>query len=211
MSEQGARRAGIVLAGGKSTRLGRDKASEVLLGRNLLQRALDALESVVDEYVIVKAHGQALPEIVTATPWRQVEDLYPETGPLGGIVTGLRWMTADGAIVVACDMPLLQPALLSQLSRRLPGHDVVAPLNEGLPEPLCAAYGKGCITVIQDRLETGEYRVSGFFAGVDALLLGPDEWRPYDPEGLSFLNVNREADLAMAKSIIERMNETSQR
>jgi molybdopterin-guanine dinucleotide biosynthesis protein A len=211
MNEQGPRRTGIVLAGGKSTRLGRDKAAEVLLGRTLLQRALDTLESVADEFVIVKAQRQVVPDILTDKPWREAEDLYSETGPLGGIFTGLSAMRTDSALVVACDMPLLQAPLLAELSRRLAGHDAVTPVNDGQPEPLCAAYTKGCIPAIQRRLDAGAYKTSGLFDDVDALLLEPEEWRRFDPEGLSFLNVNREADLERAKTLIETMNETSQR
>jgi molybdopterin-guanine dinucleotide biosynthesis protein A len=192
---------GIVLAGGQSTRLGRDKASEVLRGRSLLQRAVDAIEGLVDECVVVVAAGQKLPSIETTLPLRVVEDTYARIGPLGGIFTGLEAIEHDGAVVVACDLPVLQPALLAELLRRLHGHDAVVPLN-GLPEPLCAAYSKRCLAAIGERIEAAAYKVTGFFDAVDVQYVEQEIWRRFDADGLSFLNVNREADLQRADALL---------
>ena len=197
--------AGIVLAGGRSTRLGRDKASEILLERSLLQRVVERLDGLVDEIVVVKAEGQELPATVTNTPVRVVEDAYPGTGPLGGIYTGLVATEASAVVAVACDMPLLKPELLRELLRLLPGHDLVAPIKEALPEPLCTAYAKTCVEVIRRKLEAGEYKASGYFDEVNALLLEPDTWQEFDPQGLSFLNINREDDLHRVRHVLETL------
>jgi len=194
--------AGIILAGGQSTRLGRDKASEILLERSLLQRVVDHLDGVVDEIVVVKAPDQSLPATVSTTPARVVEDAYPGTGPLGGIYTGLISTEAPAAIAVACDMPVLQPALLQELLRLLPGYDLVAPIKESLPEPLCTTYAKSCIDIIRAKLEAGEYKASGYFDDVNALLLEPEVWQRFDPDGLSFLNINREDELDRVRHIL---------
>jgi molybdopterin-guanine dinucleotide biosynthesis protein A len=196
----------MVLAGGRSTRLGRDKASEVLTGKTLLQHAIDACESVASRYVIVTAKGQRLPQVLSSTPANVVEDLYRETGPLGGIYTGIRALDGeleDAALVVACDMPLLQPALLQTLIRHAPGHDAVAPVRKGLPEPLCAVYTARCLEPARRLLERGAYKLSGLLDEVDTLKVPEDEWRKFDPEGLSFLNVNREEDLEQVRRLIE--------
>lgn len=195
--------AAIILAGGRSTRLGRDKASEVLLGRTLLQRAADCFRGLVDEYVIVSAREQRLPEVEAQGLLQTVEDIYPETGPLGGIITGIGAMESPFGLVVACDMPLLQPALLSELLRLAPGHDLVTPLHDGLPEPLCAVYTKACLEPIRSRLENGAYKVSGFYSDVHALYVSEEQWRAFDPAGLSFLNLNREEDIERAKGLLE--------
>jgi molybdopterin-guanine dinucleotide biosynthesis protein A len=194
--------AGIILAGGKSTRLGRDKASEILLERSLLQRVVDHLDGVVDEIVVVKAPGQDLPATVSTSPVRVVEDAYPGTGPLGGVYTGLISTEAPAAIAVACDMPTLQPALLRELLRLLSGHDLVAPVKESLPEPLCTAYAKSCVDIIKAKLDAGEYKASGYFDEVDALLLEPEVWQRFDPDGLSFLNINLEDDLHRVRHVL---------
>ena len=193
--------AAIILAGGKSTRLGRDKASEVLLGHSLLQHAVDAFAGLVEEYVVVKALGQQLPDLTCAGSLTVIEDLYPETGPLGGIYTGLSASRAPYGVVVACDMPLLQPALLRELLRLAPEHEAVVPLN-GLPEPLCAAYSKGCLQAVRRRLEAGAHKVTGFFDDVDVLYLGADVWRRFDLAGLSFNNLNCEEDLRRVEALL---------
>ncbi|HLF78397.1 MAG TPA: molybdenum cofactor guanylyltransferase [Dehalococcoidia bacterium] len=200
--------AAIILAGGKSTRFGRDKAGEDLLGRSLLQRALDAFEGLVDEYVIVRAVGQALPAVTAGGIVTTVEDLYPESGPLGGIYTGLSVMQAPIAAVVACDMPLLRPALLQELLRLVPQSDIVVPLNEGMPEPLCAAYSKRCLEPIRQRLDAGAFKVTGFYDQVSTNYLQPADWRPFDPEGLSFQNLNRESDLARIEALLREQDWT---
>ena len=209
----------IILAGGKSTRLGRDKASEVLAGRTLLQSAVDATASLAEWYVIVTAQGQQLPAVETTVPIRTVEDAYAETGPLGGIYSGLVAMTEGSdvqgqapfrrgrgshALVVACDMPLLQPALLRELLRLASGYDAVIPVRDGLPEPLCAVYSTACVEAARGLLERGAYKVTGLVDAVDALRVPEAQWRPFDPEGLSFLNVNREEDLEHAKALISQ-------
>jgi molybdopterin-guanine dinucleotide biosynthesis protein A len=194
---------GVILTGGLSTRLGRDKASEVLLGRSLLQRVIDRLDGLVDEYVIVTAAGQALPGVEAMAPVSSVQDAYERVGPLGGIYSGLSAMRGARAVTVACDMPLLQPALLSELLRLAPGHDAVVPVNEGgLPEPLCAVYAKTCLPAIKQRIDAGAFKVTVFFESVDVLYVEPAAWWRFDPDGLSFLNVNREQDLRRAEALI---------
>jgi molybdopterin-guanine dinucleotide biosynthesis protein A len=198
----------IILAGGKSTRLGRDKASEVLGGRTLLQRAVDACVGVASRYVIVKARAQALPALSVSAPVDRVEDAYPETGPLGGIYTGLTALVAAAeagpALVLACDLPLLQPALLRALLRLAPGQDAVVPVRDGLPEPLCGVYSTRCTEAAKRLLDAGAYRVAGLVDAVEARYVQEEEWRQWDAEGLSFLNVNREEDLARARALLER-------
>jgi molybdenum cofactor guanylyltransferase len=195
--------ASIILAGGKSSRLGRDKASEVILGRSLLQRAVDKLDGLVEEHVIVTAQGQRLPDLEATARLRLVQDLYPGLGPLGGIYSGLSGMTGRYAITVACDMPLLQTALLEAMLTLLGSHDAVVPLNR-LPEPLCAIYSTTCLPAILDRINSGDLKMTGFYEAIDVLYVEPEEWRRFDPEGLSFLNLNTEEDLRRAKALLKR-------
>jgi molybdopterin-guanine dinucleotide biosynthesis protein A len=194
--------AAIVLAGGRSTRLGRDKASEPLLGLPLLQRVLDRVDGLVDGRIVVVRAGQVLPA-VAGHDFVIVEDLYPDAGPLGGIYTGLAAMQAPHAVVVACDMPLLQRRLISELLRLAPAHDLVVPVDEGLPQPLCAAYAKACIEPIRRQIEAGDLRIMNAFEHLRARYLAPVEWRAFDPQGLSFQNLNREEDLARAAALLQ--------
>ncbi len=193
--------AGIILAGGKSTRFGRDKPSELLRGRSLLQRVLDRLDGIVDEYVVVKAAGQELPAVYASRPITYVEDLFLGAGPLGGVYTGLSSMAAARAVAVACDMPLLKPSLIALLRRLQPGHDAVVPLN-GLPEPLCAVYATTCIPAIEAQLEAQSYKMTSFLDAVKVRFIEPSEWQRLDKDGVSFLNVNTEEDMERAEQLL---------
>jgi molybdopterin-guanine dinucleotide biosynthesis protein A len=104
-------------------------------------------------------------------------------------------------------MPLLQPSLLRELVRLASSHDAVVPVREGLPEPLCAVYTTACIEPARRLLERGAYKVSGLLDEVDALLIPETQWRPFDTEGLSFLNVNRQEDLELARTLIMQRTE----
>jgi molybdopterin-guanine dinucleotide biosynthesis protein A len=194
--------AAIVLTGGKSRRLGRDKASEVLLGVTLLQRVVSALDGIADEIMIVRSRGQELPPVACSVSVRILDDIDPEAGPLGGLVTGLAATEADAALGVACDMPLLQPRLLSALLALLPGHDAVVPVAAGRSQPLCAAYSRSALASLQKRLEARDLRLSEALSALDVVEAGPDLWRPLDPDGLSFLNINTDEDLRTAETLL---------
>jgi molybdopterin-guanine dinucleotide biosynthesis protein A len=192
----------VVLAGGRSSRLGRDKASLELLGRPLLRRVLDRLAGLADEYVVVRAAGQVLPA-VKGQSLSIVDDLYRGAGPLGGIYTGLASLQAPRAIVVACDMPLLQPALLAELLRLGQGQAAVVPLNDaGLPEPLCAVYARPCLETLRAQLEAGRFKVSDALDLVRPRYVRPEAWRRFDPQGRSFQNVNTEEDLRRVTELL---------
>jgi len=195
----------IILAGGKSTRLGRDKASELLLGVSLLQRVVTQIEGLAGEIVIVHAAGKALPQIETLASLRVVEDVYADSGPLGGIFSGLSAITSRRALTVACDMPLLQPDLLAGLLLLASDdYDAVVPTNDMyLPEPLCAVYTTRCLPATQSQLGAGALKVALFLDMVRVRYVPPTEWRAWDPDGLSFLNINREADLHRAEALLQ--------
>jgi molybdopterin-guanine dinucleotide biosynthesis protein A len=194
--------AAIVLAGGQSTRFGRDKASVELRGRTLLQRVIDRLDGIVDEYLVVKAAGQELPPVFASRPINVLEDATPGAGPLGGVHTGLAAMSADSGIAVACDMPLIRPALIALLRRLHAGHDATVPMRDGLPEPLCAVYGKSCAEAIEAEMRAGNLKMTGFLEAVDVRYVEPSEWQRPDADGVSFFNVNTEEDLQRAESLL---------
>jgi molybdopterin-guanine dinucleotide biosynthesis protein A len=131
-----------------------------------------------------------------------VEDEYPESGPLGGLYSGLAAMRHDAAIAVACDMPLLRPALVAELLRLAEDHDVVVPISDDYAQPLCAVYKRSCLEAIRRRLAGGAFKLMGFFEDVDVLEVPPSTWRRFDPEGVSFQNLNREDDLRRAEALL---------
>lgn len=193
--------AAIILAGGRSTRFGRDKASEPLLGKPLLQHVADRVAPLVSELIIVRAPGQTLPPIDGAIPVTIVDDAYPGTGPLGGIYTGLHASSADRCLAVACDMPLLSAPLLRELLRRSNDCDVVMPVLE-YPEPLHAVYAHVCLDPMRARLDAGQFKITGFLGAVTACYMRESECRALDPDLRSFINANTEGELARAEALL---------
>jgi molybdopterin-guanine dinucleotide biosynthesis protein A len=193
---------GIVLAGGTSRRFGRDKASEPLNGRPLLQWAEYRLEEAAQEIIVVKAAGQKLPAFEARKPLTVIEDLIPAKGPLGGIYSGLQAASHELSIAVACDMPLLCVPLLRRLCQLADGYDVVIPRREGRLQPLHAVYRRICAEPMRDEIQAGRFEVISFLHAVRVRYVNEDEWAPYDNEGLSFFNVNAEADLVQASQLL---------
>ena len=192
---------GIILAGGLSRRLGRDKAVEPVGGETLIGRVASRLSQVSSQTVVVvnepdRAKALPIPDSATVAV-----DIYPNKGSLGGIFTGLSAAVTDWAFVVSCDMPFLNTALLSHMSSLRDGFDVVAPFIGGRPEPTHALYHRVCLPHIRRRLDAGELKISGFFDEVRVRYVAEEELDSTDPERLSFFNVNTQEDLDRARQL----------
>ena len=193
---------GIVLAGGKSRRLGRDKAVEQVGGRPLIARVIDTLANVAGESVVVVNEAERGRELPLPDSARIVTDLYPDGGSLGGIFTGLNAAHTEWAVVVACDMPFLNVRLLEHLLSQRPGHDAVVPVLDGRPEPTHAVYSKACLPHMERRLKAGDLKIAGFFDDVRVSLVPQEAVERLDPERLSFFNVNTQEDLDQALALV---------
>ncbi len=188
---------GLILAGGKSTRFGSDKASAVLGGRTMLEWVASALAQACDEIVIVRAAGQVLPAIEVAVPFRTVDDAWEAKGPLAGLASGLPAVTTEYCFATSCDAPLLQPGLVRYLSGRAHGHDIVCVDVDGYRNPLVAVYRPAtCTAPFRKAVEHDILKITAAFEGLDALVVTEDEIRTVDPELLSFRNANRPEALA---------------
>ena len=191
----------IVLAGGKGLRLGRDKVQEIIGDRNLLQRVLSQLSSFNNDIIVVTAGEKSLSQFIGYPRFRIVADTYPGKGALGGIYTGLAASNSLYNLVVACDMPFLNQALLRYMIQLLAGFDLVVPRVGELTEPLHAVYSKSCLAPIERLLNQGELRVSTLFGLVKVRYVEADEIDRFDPKHLSFFNINTEADLETAQRL----------
>ena len=134
-------------------------------------------------------------------------DLVPNMGALGGIYTGLTHADTPAAICVACDMPLLQPRLLSYLTTILGEDDAVVPYveNPDTSDPkfqtLFAVYSKKCLPVIKRMFVEGELRVHALYSRISVRVVPPSEWRQFDSHGHSFFNINTPTDFNVARRI----------
>lgn len=183
-----------IMAGGKSRRMGRDKAwLDVGDGRPIVRRVIDVLSAVADEVFLV-----ANDERYTTLGLRVVPDRFTAGGVLGGIATGVGAATHDRVLVAACDMPFLRPEVFRLLVERSDGYDAVVPRIGDEYEALHALYTKTCLPPMERALGAGKMRVLSFFGDVRLRVLEADELRTVDPDLRSFTNVNTPEELAAA-------------
>jgi molybdenum cofactor guanylyltransferase len=205
-----ARASGVVLAGGRSSRMGTAKASLEWHGSTLLRRTAGVLRRAgLDPVVVVRAPGQQLPDL---PPWVQVADDPEEgLGPLQGIAVGLARAAAAGsptAFVCSTDLPFLHAAFVARVLAPLSDRDldVVLPIARGYPQPLAAAYRTSLTAHVADLVAARRLRPAFLFEQVrtlrldDADLLADDTLRAADPTLDSVLNVNEPADYDDARS-----------
>jgi molybdopterin-guanine dinucleotide biosynthesis protein A len=190
----------IILAGGKSLRLGRSKLLETIGGKSLIEWVVNRLAIISTEIIIATAHGEAIP-CFSSVGIKPVADIYPGKGPLAGIHSGLIISSSPQAIVVGCDTPFLSVGLLKYMTQALADSDVALPRIGEMIEPLCAVYSKSCLAPIQELLEQNERRISKLFSMVKVKYVEEDEINSFDPEHLSFFNINSQDDLERARKL----------
>jgi molybdopterin-guanine dinucleotide biosynthesis protein A len=191
---------GIVLAGGQSSRLGTDKSFINVNGRPLIEQIVVKLAKLSDDVVIVTNSPEKYDHLAA----RLAADIYPGKGALGGIYSGLRAAANAYSLVVACDMPFLDLNLLRYMILLARGHDVVIPRIGGLPEPLHAIYSRSCLEPIDRLLARGGLKIIDFFSEVRVRYVEEDEVDIFDPQHLSFFNVNTLSDLEKVKRLVRR-------
>ena len=195
---------GIVLAGGMSRRLGRNKALESVGGEPLIARVIGRLSEIADETVVVVADLEQASRLPLPEAARVAEDVYPGKGSLGGILSGLREAASGWGMVVACDMPFLNLDLIRYMLSLRDGRDVVVPIVEGRPEPTHALYSKTCLPFIDEQLSSGDLKIARFYDRVRVRYVSEDEIGRFDPDHLSFFNVNTQEDLDRSLALVEQ-------
>ena len=154
---------GVLLAGGNSSRMGRNKALMPLAGHRLVDRAfLPFLRGIFDDLLMVTNS----PDLYADLGIPMAPDLVAGKGALGGIHSAIHHAATPYCLVVACDMPFLNADVLRYLVEQREGYDVVVPSVHGRPQPLHAVYGKACLQPIARRLETERLNVVSFFPDV---------------------------------------------
>ncbi len=194
----------IVLAGGKSVRLGRDKVREIIGNVSLLERTVATLAKLHTDILIVTAEKQPVPVSIRYPGVRMVNDVYPGKGSLGGLYSGLVASQTFYNFVVACDMPFLNERLVAYLLSVCEGYDVVIPRVDNHIEPLHAVYSKNCVRPIENLFNRGELQIFQFFPEVRVRHIETESIDKYDPDHLSFFNINTPTDLARAREIVSK-------
>jgi molybdopterin-guanine dinucleotide biosynthesis protein A len=188
----------VVLAGGKSRRLGTDKALLRLDGEWLLERILSKLAVLTDDLLVVANEEEKLAALHVPV----IPDARPGGGSLIGILSGLQAMRYPRGLFVGCDMPFLNLELLRYMILLSTGFDVVIPrIGEEL-EPLHAVYSKACVLPIGQSLDRGALRVIQFFGDVRVRYIDQQEIDTFDPQHRSFFNINTPDDLEVAARLL---------
>ncbi|HEY6387777.1 MAG TPA: molybdenum cofactor guanylyltransferase [Candidatus Acidoferrum sp.] len=194
-----------ILAGGGSTRFGRDKALVEFAGKPMLARMIELLRSFTKDAKIVSAAGK-----YTDFETEIVEDCWPGEGPLGGIVTALlhtqeRDTACKWNVIVSCDMPFLTTHWMKFLANRAVKSDaqVVLAHSEHGPEPLCACWRTDTVETLRAAFERGVRKVTQGIQLLRAEVLDGRDWKRFDSAGRLFWNMNTAADYADAQRIVE--------
>jgi len=187
----------FILAGGESSRMGRDKARLELGGMPLILRTARLVESVAGAPAII-----GNPDAHRTLGLRVIPDDWPGAGPLGGIATALRAAPAPWNLIVATDLPYLTREWLEYLvARALASRaDAVVPMNAAGAEPMCAMYHRRAEPSIRAALERGTRKVTDGLLGILVESITPAEWKRFDSEGLLFKNMNSPEDYEEARA-----------
>ncbi len=185
---------GILLAGGRSRRMGADKATLPLQGRTLAERGVAVLGELTDDVVL--ARGTLAPLEIPGT--REVPDPIEHAGPLAGLVAGLRAARHPRVAVLATDLLAPRADVLARLIERLGAAQVAMPLVGGRPQPLHAAVARSSLSTLERALAEGERRLLRALDALDVRLVGPEGWGDLDPDGGFARDADVPGDLAGA-------------
>ncbi len=192
---------GLILAGGASSRMGRNKALIDLDGEPLVARIAAALAPVSDERLIVA--NDPAPYRFLGLPI--VPDIEPGYGPLMGLYSGLKAASGELTLLVAVDMPFLSPDFLRYLLSLAPGYDVVIPEAQGRLHPLCAVYRRAtCLPAVEAAIARGQRRLIAFHPQVRVRRVPEEVLRRVSPDLRALINVNTPEELARARKLFRK-------
>lgn len=192
---------GVVLAGGKGRRFGGSKVVAPLAGAPMASWGLRALQAAGLPVGVVSDESGV--EAVLGVPVRP--DLQAGLGPIGGLWTALQWAVERGdqtVLLLGCDMPLVNEALIRSLVGRHDPAPAVVPTGPEGPEPLCALYRSTCMAEVERRLHSVDRSLRGLLSAVGAAWVGPDEVAEVADPREVFLNVNTSADRDRAEALL---------
>jgi molybdopterin-guanine dinucleotide biosynthesis protein A len=195
----------IILTGGKSSRMGRPKALLLFDDEPLIVHIVRRLKGLFADVVVVAAPEQELPPL----PAILVRDEVAYQGPVGGIYYGLKAAGSEVSFVTSCDVPFLNFPLISYLISQISNQDVAVPYWQERFQPLHAVYRNDVRPLLKEQLERGELRPIFLYEKVRTRKIAEEEIRRFDPEGLSFLNMNTPEDYEQALRRWEKLNRSN--
>ncbi|NWF91982.1 MAG: molybdenum cofactor guanylyltransferase [Syntrophaceae bacterium] len=190
---------GIILSGGKNTRMGQNKALIPIDGVPIIQRIHALFERLFREVIIVADEGEPYSNLNA----KVYADLIPNRGALAGLYTGLFFSSFFFSFCVACDMPFLKESVITYLIDNIDGHDVVVPRTSDGLEPLHAIYSKNCLEPMKKIIEQGRSKIIDLYPMVKVRVIEEQQFLSLDPRKESFINVNTPEELDRLKKRTE--------
>lgn len=190
---------GVLLAGGKSRRMGEDKRFMLVGQRTLFERSCAVLSELFEQVCAVIA--QDSPSLQAGVP--VVRDLIPDGGSLGGLYTGLRWAKTQHIFLAACDMPFLNRDVIRYMVRLKDQADIVIGQWASRLQPTHAVYGRNCFPVIEEMMSLHDRKIQNMIdhPTLRVCVIAEMEIRQIDHDGCSMFNINTPADLERARSV----------
>jgi len=187
---------GIIVAGGKSSRIGMDKALLQVGNSTMIERIITILQQVAGHVLISAGNGK-----YSFTGYRHVEDKFADIGPIGGIYSALKASSTPINIVVSCDLPFLSVDLLDYLLQNSLENELIIPVHNNFYEPLCAVYNVSLLPVIEQQINDGDYKLINLITKTDCKLLPITSDLPFYKPNV-FNNINSIADYEQLKTMI---------
>ena len=191
---------GVLLAGGRSRRMGQDKRRLTVGGKPLFQRALSVFQELFPQIIVVVAEDSSVTE---GLQHQVVSDLIPGKGPMGGLYTGLSFSQNPYVFLAACDMPFLSPPLVLRLCENTKDSDVsMVQLRTGF-QPMQGVYSKKCLSPLKDLIEKDQLQMQNLLdsSGLSINIVDQETIKDLDENFVSFINVNTPSDLEMANKL----------
>jgi molybdopterin-guanine dinucleotide biosynthesis protein A len=197
----------IILAGGKSSRYGKNKALINFNGITLIEKIVKGLKPLSKIYVVgsSKTDYTFLEEKVSI-----LEDIFPDKGPLGGIYTGLKHSDSQYNLIIGCDMPNLNYQYYNLLLEQKKDYDVLVPQYGGYLEPLAGVYSRTCLTPIKESLESNQLRIISFYHKVKVNILDEEMIQEIAKPTRLFFNINYKKDAVTARNRFNRSEKTDE-
>ncbi len=195
---------GIILAGGKSSRMGMDKGLTLLNGKPLIQYAIETLESICD-HIIISANSSDYNQFGFPVQ----DDIYKDCGPIGGIYSGLKSSKTERNLILSCDIPLISKPLIKFIFEHSEENRVCVPVQEdGFEEPLCAHYPKISLHLLEKLIKQKNFKLTGFLDAVSAKRIlihsGLSFFHPF-----LFFNLNHNSQKEEAKALMKKYKNRS--
>ena len=189
-----------ILAGGRSQRMGRNKAWLELGNEPTIARLIRILSEPFESVRIItnEAHGFESLEVPVLI------DEKPGSGPLGGIHTALSTTKHQATFVVGCDYPFTNSHFVRGLASLIPGHDAVVPRQDRVPVPVCAFYSTRCLPAVETSLDRRILEARTFLSQVNVRWVEDRELEQLDPSGVALFNLNTPEDYDRALTLLTK-------